>query len=98
MGRHWESSLEGNISDSRYYFPGTIDIPVQTDRRDYLRNRVALSFSNQYAGTDGSIFLYRNGGDHDFFNGILPPQTFRRDLQPFKICIGKKRETNLPWE
>ncbi len=94
LGEHWKSSLEANISDSRYYFPGTTDRPVENDRRDYLRNRIALNLSNTYANMDGSIFLYRNGGDHDFSTGFSSTD-FSEGLTAFQTLHWDRGKNQL---
>ena len=97
LSDHWNVSLEGNISDSEYFFPGArgSGMTFDNDRRDYLRSRMALTVSNRYDRTQGSIFFYRNDGDHDFNTGYSSTD-FSEGLsafQNFTIASGATRLT-----
>lgn len=89
-------SLDGNIIDAKYNFPGSVEIPQDTSRRDYMRSRTALALENRYEKVEGALMLFYNYGDHSFTDGFRSNDhnyglTFYQNLKLFKgnvITLG----------
>jgi len=82
-------SLDGNIVDAKYNFPGPVEQPQDTARRDYLRSRAAFSVENRYEKVEGALMLFYNYGDHSFTDGFRSNDhnyglTFYQNLKLFK--------------
>lgn len=69
LGEHFNSSLDANITDSKFYDPGTESTPRKNNYYNYLRGRTALSIDNFFNGVEGALKLYYSFGKHDFFDG-----------------------------
>ena len=88
--------LDGNIIDAKYNFPGSVEVPQDTARRDYLRSRTALSLENRFEKVEGAFMFYYNYGDHSFTDGFRSNDhnyglTFYQNLKFFKgnvITLG----------
>ncbi len=86
---HFKLRLDGNVSDSYFYDPGTVDNPAQENNRfDFLRGRVAFSIDNVYDEVEGSLRFFYNFGDHDFEDGFTSTDinrgfTFYQNFKPF---------------
>ena len=89
-------SLDGNIIDAKYNFPGPVEVPQDTARRDYLRSRTALALENRYEKVEGALMLFYNYGDQAFTDGFRSNDhnyglTFYQNLKLFKgnvITLG----------
>jgi iron complex outermembrane receptor protein len=89
-------SLDGNIVDAKYHFPGSVEQPLDTARRDYVRSRAALSVENRYEKVEGAFMFFYNYGDHSFTDGFRSNDhnyglTFYQNLKLFKgnvITVG----------
>jgi iron complex outermembrane receptor protein len=89
-------SFDGNIIDAGYNFPGTVEQPQDTARRDYLRSRTALALENRYENVEGALMFFYNYGDHSFTDGFRSNDhnyglTFYQNLKFFKgnvITLG----------
>ncbi len=96
ISKNLNISLDGNIIDAQYNFPGTVEIPQDTARRDYLRSRTALSLENRFEKVEGAFMFYYNYGDHSFTDGFRSNDhnyglTFYQNLKFFKgnvITLG----------
>ena len=66
----WSLSTDGQLADAVYFDPGPTERPRTTDRREYLRGRVALSLENTHAKSSGALKLFYNGGRHRFADGF----------------------------
>ena len=86
---HFKLRLDGNVSDSYFYDPGTIADPVQENNKyDFLRGRVAFSVDNVHDKLEGSLRFFYNFGDHEFADGfnsndINQGFTFYQNFKPF---------------
>ncbi len=60
---------DGNISNSKFYDPGTIFSPTINNFYKYLRTRGSISAINKFSNVDGALRLFYSYGDHNFFNG-----------------------------
>jgi iron complex outermembrane receptor protein len=89
-------SLDGNFIDAKYNFPGSVEIPQDTARRDYMRSRTALALENRYEKVEGALMFFYNYGDHSFTDGFRSNDhnyglTFYQNLKLFKgnvITLG----------
>ncbi|MGK7394734.1 MAG: TonB-dependent receptor plug domain-containing protein [Candidatus Cyclobacteriaceae bacterium M3_2C_046] len=63
-------SLDGNLSDTRFHDPGTIENPVENNFYDYTRGRAAFSVDNNFSKAEGAFKVFYNFGDHNFFDGF----------------------------
>jgi iron complex outermembrane receptor protein len=89
-------SLDGNIVDAKYNFPGSVEQPLDTARRDYVRSRTALALENRYEKVEGALMFFYNYGDHSFTDGFRSNDhnyglTFYQNLKFFKgnvITVG----------
>jgi len=96
ISKNLNISLDGNIIDAKYNFPGSVEIPQDTARRDYLRGRTALSLENRFEKVEGAFMFYYNYGDHSFTDGFRSNDhnyglTFYQNLKFFKgnvITLG----------
>ena len=70
ISKNLNISLDGNIVDAKYNFPGSLEMPQDTARRDYLRSRTALSLENRYEKVEGALMFFYNYGDHSFTDGF----------------------------
>jgi outer membrane cobalamin receptor len=66
----YQVSGELQLADATYFQPGTLTAPLENDRREYLRGRVAASLQNDYGKVSGALLLYHNFGDHRFQSGF----------------------------
>ena len=89
-------SLDGNIIDAKYNFPGPVEQPQDTAVRDFLRSRAALALKNRYEKVEGAFMFFYNYGDHAFSDGFRSNDhnygiTFYQNLKLFKgnvITLG----------
>ena len=89
-------SLDGNIIDAKYNFPGSVENPQDTARRDFLRSRAAVALENRYEKVEGAFMFFYNYGDHAFTDGFRSNDhnyglTFYQNLKLFKgnvITVG----------
>lgn len=96
VSKNIDISLDGNIIDAKYNFPGTVEQPLDTARRDYTRSRTALSLENRYDKVEGALMFFYNYGDHSFTDGFRSNDhnyglTFYQNLKLFKgnvITLG----------
>ena len=65
----WLFSLDGNLSDARFYDPGPLGSEFKDRNYDYLRGRVALAVENTGDRVEGALRMFYNFGDHSFFDG-----------------------------
>ena len=63
-------SADGQVADATYFNPGTTEMPLENDRRNYLRGRVAVSLENKYERVEGALKLFYNAGRHEFTDGF----------------------------
>lgn len=63
-------SADGQVADASYHHPGTTEAPLEDDRRDYLRGRVAVSLENKHEQVAGALKLFYNAGRHEFTDGF----------------------------
>src|SRR5690606_33253628 len=80
------------IADAVYFHPGTINFPLENDKREYFRGRAAVSLKNAFQNLKGGLFLYFNWGDHRFAEGFQSNDINRglTFFQNFKIFQGNK--------
>ncbi|MFO7445099.1 MAG: TonB-dependent receptor [Ignavibacteriaceae bacterium] len=69
FNRNLNLSFDGNMTDSKFYDPGTESAPNKDNYFDYTRGRTALAFENRFDKTEGALRLYYNYGEHDFWDG-----------------------------
>lgn len=69
FGENYSISVDGNMTDSKFYDPGPENAVKKNNFYDYLRGRAALSFENKFEITEGAVKLFYNYGKHDFFDG-----------------------------
>jgi iron complex outermembrane receptor protein len=89
-------TLDGNIVDAKYHFPGPVAHPLDTARRDYLRSRTSIALENRYEKVEGAFMFFYNYGDHAFTDGYRSNDhnyglTFYQSLKFFKgnvITVG----------
>ena len=105
-------SADGQIADATYHNPGTTEMPMEDDRRDYLRGRVAVSLENKYEQIAGALKLFYNTGQHEFADGFRSSDvnrglTFYQNLSllphnvitlgvDYKNFGGRAENENLP--
>ena len=105
-------SADGQIADATYYNPGTTEMPLENDRRDYLRGRVAVSLENKHERVAGALKLFYNAGQHEFTDGFRSSDvnrglTFYQNLSllpdnvitlgiDYKNFGGRAENENLP--
>jgi iron complex outermembrane receptor protein len=70
LSKNINVSLDGNIIDARYNFPGPVEQPQDTALRDYMRSRAAIALENRYEKVEGAFMLFYNYGDHAFTDGF----------------------------
>lgn len=65
-------SLSGDIqlADATYFQPGPTTAPMETDKREYLRGRAALSLRNDWGNVSGAMLFFHNFGEHTFQTGF----------------------------
>lgn len=68
-GDHFTINADGNISDSKFYDPGTETNPNKNNYYNYLRGRAATSINDFFGMFEGALKFYYNFGEHDFFDG-----------------------------
>jgi outer membrane cobalamin receptor len=62
-------SLDGNISKSKFFDPGTVYTPTDNNYYNYLRTRGAFSILNSFKRLNGALKFFYSYGKHDFFDG-----------------------------
>ncbi len=60
---------DGDVSNSKFYDPGTIYSPTVNNYYKYLRTRGSLSAENNFKDVQGALRFFYSYGDHNFFNG-----------------------------
>ena len=96
ISKNLNISLDGNIVDAKYNFPGSLEMPQDTARRDYLRSRTALALENRFEKIEGAFMFFYNYGDHAFTDGFRSNDnnyglTFYQNLKFFEgnvITVG----------
>jgi len=89
MNDHFKLRLDGNVSDSYFYDPGTVTDPIQANNKfDFLRGRIAFSVDNVFDRIEGSLRFFNNFGDHVFADGFNSTDinqgfTFYQNFKPF---------------
>lgn len=65
-------SISGNaqVADAVYFHPGTVDAPLDNDKREYLRGRASVTLENAFNGVEGALSIFYNAGDHRFSDGF----------------------------
>ena len=65
-------SLSGDmqLADATYFQPGPTVAPSETDKREYLRGRAALSLRNDWGNVSGALLYFHNFGEHTFQTGF----------------------------
>lgn len=69
LSETYQATAEIQLTDADYFHPGTVSVPLRTDRRRFVRGRVAASFLNSHKRSTGALLLYHNFGDHRFDTG-----------------------------
>ena len=62
-------TLDGDVSESKFYDPGPIYDLRKNNYYNYLRSRGALSIENSFTDIEGALKFYYSYGKHDFFDG-----------------------------
>lgn len=65
----YKLSLDGNISNAKFYDPGPVNAVTPNSYYNYLRSRGALSLYNSYKQVNGAMRFYYSYGNHNFFDG-----------------------------
>jgi iron complex outermembrane receptor protein len=60
---------DGDLSNSKFYDPGTIFSPTINNYYKYLRTRGSFSIMNNLKDVDGALRFFYSYGNHNFFNG-----------------------------
>jgi outer membrane cobalamin receptor len=67
---YFRTSLDANLSDSRFYDPGTVEQSFSNHYFDFVRGRVAVSLENTIENLEGALRLFYNFGEHDFHDSF----------------------------
>ncbi len=62
-------TADGDLSNSKFYDPGTIYKPTKNNYYKYLRSRGSFSILNNFERVGGGLRFFYSYGDHNFFNG-----------------------------
>lgn len=116
MGYSFGPTIEisGDIqgAEASYFHPGTTQLPLENDQRDYFRGRAAISLKNSFDEVDGGLFFFYNWGNHQFKEGFESSDlnrgfTFYQNVHLFPATTitlgldyknfgGKAQNDNLP--
>lgn len=70
LNESWVATVDGQLANAIYYQPGTVEVPLENDRRKYLRGRAALSLKNTFDKVQGAFKVFYNAGKHEFTDGF----------------------------
>lgn len=112
FGPALEISGDIQIADATYFHPGTTQLPLEKDQRDYFRGRAAFALKNLFEKVNGGLFFFYNWGNHQFREGFESTDinrgfTFYQNIQLFptntitlgldyKNFGGKAQNENIP--
>ena len=109
----YKLSLDGNISNAKFFDPGPVYAVTPNSYYNYLRSRGALSLYNSFKQVNGALRYYFSYGNHNFFDGwhsydIMSGITFYQNVKLYKGIIftggvdyknygGKGTNPNIPF-
>ncbi|MEQ9439387.1 MAG: TonB-dependent receptor [Cyclobacteriaceae bacterium] len=70
LNKSWAATIDGQLANATYFQPGTTEVPLENDRRKYLRGRAALSLENTFEKIQGAFKVFYNAGKHEFTDGF----------------------------
>lgn len=68
-GGDFSFAADGDISNSKFYDPGTIYNPAVNNYYKYLRSRGSVSVMNNFNMIKGALRFFYSYGNHNFYNG-----------------------------
>jgi iron complex outermembrane receptor protein len=82
-------TADGDVSNSKFYDPGTIYNPTINNYYKYLRSRGSISAMNNFSIVKGALRFFYSYGDHNFYNGWHSTDemrgiTFYQNIQYYK--------------
>jgi outer membrane cobalamin receptor len=62
-------AADGDISNSKFYDPGTVYSPTVNNYYKYLRDRGSISALDNFNTVEGALRFFYSYGDHNFYDG-----------------------------
>ena len=92
INNEYRLSLDGNISEAKFYDPGPVYAATPNYYYNYLRNRGALSLYNSFKQVNGALRFYYSYGNHNFYDGWhsydkMSGLTFYQNINLYKGLI-----------